>query len=104
MSVETMCVVQAGQISDAVREMLASRLSQVTQAAFGEDASVNWLEVPKGNGWTAGEASTTSVVSMSVPPMEQGDRTRLLHAICDAWAGETDCHINEIVASAISNA
>ena len=73
MSVETVCIVQAGQISNAVRELLASRLSQVTRAAFGEDASINWLEVPKGNGWTAGEASTTSIVAMSVPPMEQGN-------------------------------
>ena len=103
MSIETLCLVQAGLISDSTREQLALRINGITESTFGEDASMSWLEIAAGNGWTAGEASTTSIVSMQVPPMQQADRTALLENVCDAWSEEVGCHINEIVVSAISS-
>ena len=102
MQIETTCIVQAGQVSAAAKEVLAARLGEITQSTFGADASIGWLEIAAGNGWTAGEPSTTSILSMTVPAMKQVDRTALLQAICQAWSEETRCHINEIVASAIS--
>ena len=102
MTIETLCIVQAGRVGADQREVLATRLSEITADAFGRASETSWLEIEPGNGWTAGEPSTTSLVSMGVPSMEAPDRTRLLQAICDAWSEETACSINEIVASAIT--
>ena len=102
MTIETLCIVQSGQISESQQAVLASRLSSITEAEFGQQAGTSWLVIDPGNGWTAGEPSTTSLVSMNVPAMDAENRTRLLHAICDAWSEETQCSMNEIVATAIS--
>ena len=102
MPIETLCIVQSGQVSDAQRETLESRLNQIARDTFGEEAAASWLVIEPGNGWTAAKPSTSALVSMNVPPMDEPDRTQLLHNICGAWSEETHCSLNEIVASAIT--
>jgi len=93
------CMIQAGQIPDAVQAALAARLDAYTQQHFGSAADINWVQVAPGAAFTAGAPSTTSVVSISSPePVEQSRRIELLDALCALWTEETRCNPDELVA------
>lgn len=95
------CMVQEGQISEQQMQSLEAGLNGITSEFFDQPAAPLWTTVARGDGWTAGEPSTTSLVVMYVPPgMDQPTRTRLLEAVCDTWSAVTGCSINEIVATA----
>ena len=95
------CMIQAGQISEQHIQSLEAGLNDITSEFFGQPATALWTSVASGDGWTAGEPSSTSLVVMYVPPgMDQDTRTRLLEAICDTWSDTTGCSVNEIVATA----
>lgn len=95
-----MCLVQEGQINERVASTLKSKLEDFAQKTFNAPASVNWLVVGRGNGFTEAKPSTTSLVSFqSNQALSKEDRTAMLEGICDLWMAETGCSIAEIVAS-----
>lgn len=98
------CLVQEGQLAENVQQSLEAGLSDLTTRYFNAAANVVWLPIRKGNGYTAGVPSTSSLCSVQVPDMDQSTRVTLLSDICDLWMRETQCSINEIVASAPSSA
>ncbi len=95
------CIIQEGKIPESKIELLERGLTEISSRYFGTSADIAWTTVAPGNGWTAGEPSSTSLVVMYVPPgLDQAVRTTLLEAICDLWTGNTGCSISEIVATA----
>ena len=92
------CIVQEGEIPPATEADLRRSLQAFSRRAFGSDAEISWLTVPRGNGFTAGEPTKASVVSLrSEVPLEQGRREFLLKELCDLWIRETQCSIDELV-------
>ena len=101
---EYACIIQEGQEADGRREALAEGLRQIGLRAFGDDPTqteISWVVMPEGFAWTAGEPSTSSLVIRSVPVgFPDDEREAYLRSVCDFWAKETGCSINEIVATA----
>ncbi len=99
------CMIQEGQISEAVQQQLEQGLGEITERFFAMPVAVVWTPVAAGDGWTAGEPSSSSLAVMYVPQgLDQARRTELLAAICDLWVGTTGCSLNEIVATAMDQA
>lgn len=100
--VRCMCLVQAGQTPDEKRDVLVEKLKAFSAEAFGEQAEVFWQAITEGDGFTAAEPSTSSIVSVTSPkPLTQEERVPLLRGLCEIWMNETGCSINEVVASII---
>ena len=94
-----LCVVQAGQTPDTRQAQLTEALNGFSRQNFGEPADITWMAVPEGSGFTAGEPSTSSVVSFTADqPLEQSRRIALLTALSDLWMGGTGCSHDELVA------
>lgn len=92
------CVVQAGQISAETEAALRTNLNEFSQRSFGAPAEISWVAIPERSGFTAGQPSTSSIVSMRAPTtISKQDRETLLREMCEMWAHETKCTINEIV-------
>lgn len=92
------CLVQAGQIPDLRRAALEPLLDRFSEEAFGEPAAIRWIAIADGSGFTAGEPSTSSVVSITAPaPLAQARRVALLESFCALWIDETGCSLDEIV-------
>lgn len=92
------CLVQAGQNPDRKQGALEPLLDQFCERAFGEVATVRWVAIAEGSGFTAGEPSTSSVVAMTAPePLDQARRVSLLEDFCALWMDETGCSLDEIV-------
>ncbi|MEM6900524.1 MAG: hypothetical protein AAF583_12215 [Pseudomonadota bacterium] len=92
------CVVQAGQISAESEAVLRRNLSDFAERRLGAPAEINWIAVPERSGFTAGNPSTSSVISLRAPqPVAQADREPLLRELCDIWTSETKCTLNEVV-------
>jgi hypothetical protein len=97
------CLIQEGQISDSVRTKLERGISAVSQTYnISNEVNFAWVAIPKGDGWTAGKPSTSSVVTLHAPPLEQATREKILSELCEVWTRESGCHINEIVFSVMS--
>jgi len=92
------CLVQEGQILEGVKTKLHARLNEFTNAKFDSNADVKWTEVPDGSGYTAAQPSTSSIVSLVANrSLEQETRISMLHELCELWAKETGCSLDEIV-------
>lgn len=95
-----MCLVQEGQLPPKTEASLRSGLEALSQRAFGISASINWITVPENSGFTAAKPSTSAIVSMQADkPLDQNTRVSLLKDICELWMRETQCSMDEIVAS-----
>lgn len=93
------CMFQEGQISENVIVALETGLKNIVVAnGISDSPVVNWIEIPCGEGWTAGAPSTSSVVALFCQDIEQSQRLKMLNSICDLWTAETGCSINEIIA------
>ena len=94
------CLVQEGQIANDIRDRLSAGIKDIVVSNdLGEDVSIAWVVIPRGQGWTAGKPSTSSVVTLTSPPIEQTHRENVLTKLCDFWTATTGCHINEIIAT-----
>ena len=94
------CFVQQGQIPDAAIVRLERGIEAlVRRARIDDGASVTWIVVPPGDGWTAGALSTASVVSITAPDLPQARREAALHALCGLWMSETGCSQADILAT-----
>ncbi|MEO0981788.1 MAG: hypothetical protein AAFX03_03965 [Pseudomonadota bacterium] len=92
------CVVQAGQISADAEATLRGRLNEFAQRSFGAPAEINWIAIPERSGFTAGNPSTSSVISMRAnAPVSPSARETLLRELCGIWTGETGCSLDEVV-------
>ncbi|MEO1187542.1 MAG: hypothetical protein AAFW60_00605 [Pseudomonadota bacterium] len=92
------CVVQVGQISAETEVALRAHLSAFAERQFGAPAEISWMAIPERSGFTAGQPSTSAVVSMRSPtPISRSDREPMLRELCDIWTRETKCTLNEIV-------
>jgi len=97
-------MIQEGQRADRRREKLEQGLRRIGRDSFGDDPAateVSWIVLKTGFAWTAGEPSTSSIVVRSVPaglPLDR--REAFMRKICDLWASETGCSIEEIVVTA----
>ncbi|MEL6949998.1 MAG: hypothetical protein AAGM16_07710 [Pseudomonadota bacterium] len=98
--VQCVCFLQEGQIPDDVVGRLRAGITDLVRSAQLADAvEFAVIVVPEGQGWTAGAPSTTSVVSVTAPPIPQERRVPLLHALCDLWMSHTGCKAEEILAT-----
>jgi len=95
------CIVQEGQSPHRERESLEEGLRRIGRESFGDDPStieIAWTVMKNGYAWTAGEPSTSSIVVRSVPAgLSLDEREAFMRRVCDLWANETGCSINEII-------
>lgn len=97
--INCLCVIQQGQEPDRKREELAEALNDYGHKHLEDSVAVSWLPVPAGNGYTAAQPSTSSVVSLTAnQPLAQERREGLLRELVALWTKETGCSIDEIVA------
>ena len=97
--INCMCVIQEGQTPDQMRGELHTMLEAFSNTHFNDSLQVNWLPVAEGSGFTAGEPSTSSVVSITAnQKLEQSKRESLLRELVSLWTDKTGCTIDEVVA------
>ena len=99
------CIVQAGQTAEREQARLSEGLRQLAREAFGdapENLEIQWISVPEGFGFTAGEPSTSSLVVRSVPVgFADPLRESFMSKVCDLWQDVTGCTADEIVVTAL---
>lgn len=96
--IPVMCVVQEGQISAEVEYVLKAEISAFALRAFDETADIDWIEVPKGNGFTAAEPSNTVVASLqSNRSLATSERVSLLKELSEICMDRTGRSFNEVV-------
>lgn len=96
--VPVMCVVQEGQISTDAECALKLEISEFVARAFNALADIDWIEVPKGSGFTAAEPSTTIIASLQANrPLEQAERVSLLRELSGICIKRTGRSSNEVV-------
>jgi len=99
------CFYQDGQIPSNIINQLGEGIENIgVSHKLGDGVDIQWIAIPAGQGWTAGEPSTSSVVTLNTPPIDQTQRIEILHDICNLWMELTDCQINEVLASVIPSA
>lgn len=97
------CLIQAGQVAEKQQTNLEAGLTKIAQTYFSDSAEVGWTHIAKGSGFTDSKPSQSSIISMQVPAdTVQETRVEVLHAICDLWTAETGCHVDDVVATAMS--
>jgi hypothetical protein len=93
------CVVQVGQAPDENQGNLESALTSFTGRVFGEEARITWVPVDPGNGFTAGQPSTSSVISITATESLSPERREaLLRELVSLWTEQTGCTVDEVVA------
>lgn len=98
--IPTMCMVQSGQVPQALRVQLDNEMDAFSKRAFNEAAAISWVDVPENSGFTGGVPSTSVLVSMrSNKKLVQSDRVELLKELCDLWMARTGKSMNEVVVS-----
>lgn len=98
--IPVMCVVQEGQISLEREYALKSAINLFTQRVFGQIADIDWIEVAKGNGFTAAESSTTLIASLrSSRQLRHGERLPLLNELREICRQKTGCSIGDVMTS-----
>ena len=94
------CLIQEGQLSQENVSRLEKSIENIVQEHLASGVKQSWVVIPKGNGWKAGEPSTTSLVPLTTPDIEQAARIDLLGAIRDLWTEVTGCSVDEIMINA----
>ena len=94
------CLIQEGQISQEDTQRLATGIENIVEKHLASGVNLSWVVIPKGNGWKAGEPSTSSLVLLTTPDIEQAARIDLLGAIRDLWTEVTGCSVDEIMINA----
>lgn len=97
--VNCLCIVQAGQAPDQNRSDLIAALEAFSDRSFGETATITWMPVAEGNGFTAHASSTSSVVSFTAnAALDQATRVAMLTELSEIWTAGTRCSADELVA------
>ena len=91
------CLLQAGQISPEDMRRLETGIENIVEKHLASGVNLSWVVIPGGDGWKAGEPSTTSLVLLTTPDIEQDARVDLLGAIRDLWTEVTGCTVDEVM-------
>ncbi|MEM7404290.1 MAG: hypothetical protein AAF458_03310 [Pseudomonadota bacterium] len=92
-------MVQQKQAANRLQSVLQKSLTDFIWRNFRVQASIIWMPITAGNGFTAGLPSKSSVVSLTAPePLARARRAELLRALCDVWTQTTDGRPDELVA------
>ena len=94
------CLIQEGQLSQDNVSRLEKGIENIVEKNLASDVKQSWVVIPKGNGWKAGEPSTSSLVLLTTPDIEQAARVDLLGAIRDLWTVVTGCSVDEVMINA----
>ncbi len=95
-----LCFAQAGQLPSDTTERLDTDLDAFARRAFDQPATIRWVVVPDGGGFTAAEPSTTVVVSIRANrPLEQHERANLLVQLSEVCSTRTGKAPGELVLS-----
>ena len=94
------CLIQEGQLSQDNVSRLEKGIENIVEEYLASGVKQSWVVIPKGNGWKAGEPSTSSLVLLTTPDIEQAARVDLLGAIRDLWTEVTGCSVDEIMINA----
>ncbi len=94
------CLIQEGQLSQGNMSRLKKSIENIVEEHLASGVKQSWVVIPKGNGWKAGEPSTSSLVLLTTPDIEQAARVDLLGAIRDSWTEVTGCSVDEIMINA----
>ena len=94
------CLIQEGKISQEDMRRLEIGIEKIVEKHLASGVKQSWVVIPEGNGWKAGEPSTTSLVLLTTPDIEQAVRIDLLGAIRDLWTEGTRSSVDEIMISA----
>ncbi|QFT78752.1 hypothetical protein [Erythrobacter sp. THAF29] len=98
MTIQCTCLVQEGQIAHAQAESLRVATVNFARQSFGAEPEVNWIEVPKGSGFTEGKPSTSVLVSMNADrALSLAEREPLLRELGQIWEREADRSPDEVV-------
>lgn len=96
--IKAMCLVQESQISNAQESAIRKEMENFSLNSFGEQIELDWIVVPKNSGFTAGDPSTSVLVSVrSNEILEKQRRTILLEELCEILIAETGLSSNEVV-------
>lgn len=96
--ISAMCFVQESQISKEQESSIRKEMENFSLNSFGETIELNWVVVPKNSGFTAGEPSSSVIVSVrSNEILEKQRRTILLKELCEILIAETGLSSNEVV-------
>lgn len=94
------CIVQEGSIASALRAELAHELKRVAADALDAPGThtVEFVTVPSGCGFTAGEVATASIIKVELPTgCAYETRKGLMRRICDVWYQMTACTSRDLV-------
>jgi len=94
------CLIQEGQLSQGNLSQLEKSIANIAEEYLASGVRQSWVVIPKGNGWIGGEPSTSSLVLLTTPDIEQAARVDLLGAIRDLWTEVTGCTVDEIMITA----
>jgi len=95
------CIVQEGSARSKLQAELRRELTDIektVRGGSGSDTTVDFVVVPRGSAFTAGEPSATSIVNVELPhgcPYEI--RHRVMTQVCARWYRTTDCSAHELV-------
>lgn len=96
--IPVMVFVQQGQMHEGARQELEHEIDMFTQRHFIDEAAIDWMEVPEGSGFTAGEPSTSVVVSLqSNRVLEQSARVPIIEELSDLCMRHTHRTPHEMV-------
>lgn len=96
--IRAMCFVQESQISKEQELAIRKEMENFSLNSFGETIELDWVVVPKNSGFTAGETSSSVIVSVrSNEILEKQRRTILLKELCEILIAETGLSSNEVV-------
>lgn len=96
--IRAMCFVQESQISKEQESAIRKEMENFSLNSFGETIELDWVVVPKNSGFTAGEPSSSVIVSVrSNEILEKQRRTILLKELCEILIAETGLSSNEVV-------
>ena len=80
--IPVMVLVQQGQIDDDAKSAMLCDLEAFSESHFGEPASVDWMVIPKGAGFTGAEQSTSVIVSLQANrELNESERRPLIEAL-----------------------
>lgn len=95
------CIVQEGSAASKLQAELRRELTNIENTVrdvSGYNDTVDFVVVPRGSGFTAGELSTTSIVNVELPHACHHEvRNKVMTQVCARWYRTTGCSAHELV-------
>ncbi len=94
------CLIQEGKISPDEMLSLERGVANIVEKHLSSGVELSWVIITEGNGWLGGEPSSSSLVLLTTPDIEQPARVDLLAAIRDLWTEITKWTVHDIMITA----